>query len=145
MEQKKVGFELQGIKTEQFAILNENFNHKKPVDLNSQLQFKFDQKQSLIGVEIGFEYIQSKKRLLKIVVSCHFKIEADSWQTFLETQKGKLVIPKGFLAHLAMITVGTTRGVLHVKSESTPFAMFILPAINVVEMIPNDAEIDLIE
>lgn len=145
MEQKKVGFELQGIKTEQFAILDENFNHKKPVDLNSQLQFKFDQKQSLIGVEIGFEYIQSKKRLLKIVVSCHFKIEADSWQTFLETQKGKLVIPKGFLAHLAMITVGTTRGVLHVKSESTPFAMFILPAINVLEMISDDAEIDLIE
>ena len=129
MEQKKVGFELQGIKTEQFAILNENFNHKKPVDLNSQLQFKFDQKQSLIGVEIGFEYLQSKKILLKIVVSCHFKIEADSWQTFLEIQKGKIVVPKGFLAHLAMITVGTTRGVLHTKTESTDYAKFILPAI----------------
>lgn len=145
MEQKKVGFLLQGIKTEQFAILNENFSPKKPVEVDSQLLFKFDQKQSLIGVEIGFEYIQSKKILLKIVVSCHFKIEADSWQTFLGIQKGKLVVPKGFMAHLAMITVGTARGVLHVKTESTPFAMFILPAINVVEMIPNDAEIDLIE
>jgi hypothetical protein len=145
MEQKKVGFELQGIKIEQFAIIDENFSHKKPVELDSQLQFKFDQKQSLIGVEIGFEYIQSKKRLLKIVVSCHFKIEPESWQTFLGIQKDKLVVPKGFLAHLAMITVGTARGVLHVKAESTPFAMFILPAINVVEMIPNDAEIDLVE
>ena len=129
MEQKKVGFELQGIKTEQFAILHEDFNHKKPVDLDSQLQFKFDQKQNLIGVEVSFEYIQSKKILLKIVVSCHFKIEADSWQTFLEIQKGKIVVPKGFLAHLAMITVGTTRGVLHTKTESTDYAKFILPAI----------------
>ena len=32
MEQKKVGFLLQGIKTEQFAILNENLNQKKPVE-----------------------------------------------------------------------------------------------------------------
>ncbi|MBK7636260.1 MAG: hypothetical protein IPJ13_19820 [Saprospiraceae bacterium] len=61
MEQKQIGFVLQGIKTEQFAILNENFNHKKPVELGSQLQFKFDQNQKLIGVEVGFEYIQSKK------------------------------------------------------------------------------------
>lgn len=144
MEQKKVGFVLQTIKTEQFAILNENLNHKKTVDLDSQLQFKFDQKQKLIGVEVSFEYIQSKKVLLKIVVSCHFKIESDSWQTFLETQKGKIVVPKGFLAHLAMITVGTTRGVLHTKTESTDFAKFILPAMNVFDMIPNDATIDIL-
>jgi hypothetical protein len=145
MEHNKVGFELQGIKTEQFAMLTEHLNPKKPVDLESQLQFKFDQKQHLIGVAIGFEYVQTKKTLLKILVSCHFKIEADSWQAFSGTQAGKLVVPKGFLAHLSTITVGTARGVLHVKTEHTPFAMFILPAINVAEMIPNDFEIDLNE
>lgn len=145
MEQKQIGFVLQGIKTEQFAILNENFNHKKPVELGSQLQFKFDQNQKLIGVEVGFEYIQSKKVLLKIVVSCHFKIEVDSWQSFLTIQEGKLVVPKGFLAHLTMITIGTARGVLHTKTESTDFSKFILPAINVIEMIPDDAVIELVE
>jgi hypothetical protein len=144
MEQKKVGFVLQAIKTEQFAILVENLSNKKPLELGSQLQFKFDQKQNLIGVEIGFEYIQSKKVLLKIVVSCHFKIEVDSWQSFLIIQEGKLVVPKGFLAHLAMITVGTARGVLHAKTESTDFSKFIIPAINVIEMIPDDAVIDMV-
>lgn len=144
MEQKQVGFVLQAIKTEQFAILDENFNQKKPVELDSQLQFKFDQRKNLIGVEIGFEYFQAKKVLLKIVVSCHFKIEVESWQSFLAIHGGKMVVPKGFLAHLAMITVGTARGVLHAKTESTFFSKFIIPAINVVEMISDDAVIDLL-
>lgn len=144
MEQKKVGFVLQAIKTEQFAILDENFSHKKPIELDSQLQFKFDQKQNLIAVAIGFNYIQSKKVLLKIVVSCHFKIETESWLSFLKVQEEKLVVPKGFLAHLAMITVGTARGVLHAKTESTDYSKFIIPAINVIEMVENDAVIDLI-
>lgn len=144
MEQLKVGFGLQAIKTEQFAILEDNFSHKKSVELVSQLQFKFDQKNNLIGVEVGFEYVQSKKVLLKIVVGCHFKIETDSWQSFLANQEGKLVVPKGFLAHLAMITIGTARGVLHAKTESTEFNKFIIPTLNVNEMIPDDAVIDLV-
>ena len=144
MEKLKVGFGLQAIKTEQFAILDDNFSNKKSVELGSQLQFKFDQKNNLIGVEVGFEYVQSKKVLLKIVVSCHFKIETDSWQSFLANQEGKLVVPKDFLAHLAMISIGTARGVLHAKTESTEFSKFIIPTLNVNEMIPDDAVIELV-
>ena len=38
-----------------------------------------------------------------------------------------------------MITIGTTRGVLFAKTESTPFSKYIIPTINVAEMIENDA------
>jgi hypothetical protein len=54
-----------------------------------------------------------------------------------------LIVPKGFLAHLAMITTGTSRGVLFAKTEATPFSKFIIPTLNVSEMIYEDAIFDI--
>jgi len=128
---------LQGIKTEQFAIIEENYTLNNKTDLGTELQFKLDQKNHKIGVFLGFEFMQIKKVFLKIQVSCHFQIEENSWATFV--QENKLVIPKGFLAHLAVITIGTTRGVLFAKTEATPFSIFILPTLNIASIIKEDA------
>jgi hypothetical protein len=38
-----------------------------------------------------------------------------------------------------MITVGTTRGVLYAKTENSPYSKYIVPTINVAEMIEKDA------
>jgi hypothetical protein len=140
----QVGFALQGIKTEQFAIFEENFDNKKETDLGTELQFKLDQKNKQIVVFLGFEFIQGKKVFLKIQASCHFKIIDNSWDSFVLEETSKLVVPKGFLAHLAMITTGTTRGVLFAKTESTPFSKFIVPTLNVAEMIKEDASFDMV-
>lgn len=140
----QVGFELQGIKTEQFAIFEENYTPKKETALGTELQFKLDQETKQIGVFLGFEFIQGKKVFLKIQVSCHFKIEEKSWENFIQKGNAKLVVPKGFLAHLAMISTGTTRGVLFAKTESTPFSKFIVPTLNVDEMIKEDASFDMV-
>lgn len=143
-DNSQVGFTLLGIKTEQFAIMEDIFNPKKEVGLTTELQFKLDQTNKQIGVFMGFEFMQSRKGFLKIVVSCHFKISEDSWETFLHTGENKLIVPKGFLAHLAMLTTGTSRGVLFAKTESTSFSKYIIPAINVAAMIPDDAVFDFI-
>lgn len=132
-----IRFALQGIKTEQFAIIEENYTLNNKTDLGTELQFKLDQKNHKIGVFLGFEFMQIKKVFLKIQVSCHFQIEENSWATFV--QENKLVIPKGFLAHLAVITIGTTRGVLFAKTEATPFSIFILPTLNIASIIKEDA------
>lgn len=139
----QVGFALQGIKTEQFAIFEENYAPKKETGLGTELQFKLDQKNTQIGVFLGFEFMQGKKVFLKIVVSCHFKIEESSWSSFI--QENKLIVPKGFLAHLAMITTGTSRGILFAKTEGTQFSKFIVPTLNVAEMIQEDATFDIAE
>lgn len=138
-ENSKVGFVLQGIKTEQFAIIDENFSPRKKTGLGTELQFKLDQKNKQIGVYIDFEFIQTRKVFLKIQVSCHFKIEQKSWDSLYQENQYKLVIPKDFLAHLAMITTGTARGVLFAKTESTQFSAFIIPTLNVADMISEDA------
>lgn len=140
----QIGFTGRGIKTEQFAIFEENYTPKKETALGTELQFKLDQKNKQIGVFLGFEFIQGKKVFLKIQVSCHFRIEEKSWENFIQKENTKLVIPKGFLAHLAMIATGTTRGVLFAKTESTPFSKFIVPTLNVAEMIKKDASFDMV-
>ncbi len=138
-ENIKVGFTLQGIKTEQFAIFEENYFPKKEVGLGTELQFKLDQTNNQIGVFLGFEFMQTKKVFIKILVSCHFKINEDNWGEFIQKEETKLTVPKGFLAHIAMITTGTARGVLFAKTEGTEFSKFIVPTLNVSEMIPENA------
>lgn len=142
-ENLKVGFILQFIKTEQFAVFEENYYAKKEVKLNSQFQFKIDQTNKQIGVFLTFEFVQLKKTFLKIIVSCHFKITDDSWNNFVQLNESKLLIPKQFLAHLAMITLSTSRGVLFAKTECTQFSKFIVPLLNVSQMITEDASFDL--
>lgn len=140
-ENTQVVFALKGIKTEQFAIFEENYSPKKETSLGTELQFKLDQNNKQIAVFLGFEFLQGKKVFLKIQVSCHFKIEESSWNSLI--QENKLIVPKGFLAHLAMITTGTSRGVLFAKTEATPFSTFIVPTLNVAEMIKEDVLFDI--
>jgi len=142
-EEKQIEFVLQGIKTEQFAIVEEHYAAKKETGFSTELQFKLDERNRQIGVFLGIEFMQGKKVFLKILVSCHFKIEEASWNNFIKNKIAQLVVPKGFLAHLAMITTGTTRGILFAKTESTQFSKFIIPTLNVAEMITEDASFDM--
>ena len=133
-----VGFLLKKIHTEQFALFEENFIESIKVNLNAQIQFKLDHKNYMVGTFMGFTFEQEKKPFLKIEVSCHFKLEENAWRNFTDEKKSKTTIPKGFLAHLAMITIGTARGVLFAKTEGTLFNTFIIPTLNVSEMIEID-------
>lgn len=140
-EKKGVGFLLQGIKLEQFAVFEDAYLPDNRADVITNLQFRIDSENRLIGVFPGFEFTQEEKVFLKIEVSCHFKIREESWNSFLA--ENQLRVPKDFMAHLAMITVGTARGVLFAKTEGSTFSRFILPTINVKEMVPEDVVIQL--
>lgn len=139
-----ISFSLDGIKTEQFAILEENYSDKKKsVDFGTGIQFMIDSENKFIGSVVRISFEQGKKSFLKIDVSCHFKIEDDSWNTLINKKQQTLTIPKGFLAHLAMITVGTLRGILFAKTEGTLFNKFIIPTIDVASMIEKDETFSL--
>ncbi len=53
----------------------------------------------------------NKKQFLIIEAGCHFVIDPDSWSKMLDSENDKLNVPKGFLKHMAMLTVGTARGI----------------------------------
>ncbi|MDI9882742.1 hypothetical protein [Flectobacillus longus] len=137
-ENPALKFKIQGIKTEQFATFDHAFSPSESTELETELQFKIDSSNKLIGVFLGVEFIQNQQVFLKIVVSCHFKIEGTTWETFQKKEEKILTIPRSFTAHLAMITTGTTRGILFNKTETTIYSSYIIPTLNVDEMIPED-------
>lgn len=141
MEKNSIGFALIGIKAEQFASFEENYKENKITNIVTAIEFKINKAKEQVGVNATFTFEQSKKTFLKIQVSCHFLIEPEAWKSFLF--EDKIIFPQSFIGHLTMLTIGTTRGILHCKTEGSEFNKFILPAINVEDLVNKDAEFNL--
>jgi hypothetical protein len=139
MENRKdvVQFSISRVSTEQFAVIEEAFQEGTNVNLNTSIRFAIDRVNRIVAVFCQFKFEQKNIPFIKIEVSNHFIVAPDSWSSFLKDDI-TTVIPKGFLTHLGMITVGTARGVLHTKTEGTRFNEFILPTVNVMDMIKED-------
>jgi hypothetical protein len=69
-------------------------------------------------------------------------MEEDAWNELLDAQGNKIVIPEGFASHMAVITVGTIRGILYEKVKDTLFKEYIIPPINLTELIQEDVVIE---
>lgn len=144
-ESNKIGFSLRKVTTEQFAIIESSFEDDKPIDLQAGLRFGINNESKVISTIFSTNLLQAKTPFLILEVGCHFSITKDAWDSFLNVDNSKIVIPKGFLSHLVMLTIGTTRGVLHSKTENTPFNKFLLPTMNVNELVKEEVvfEVDM--
>ena len=139
-----IGFSLQKITIEQFAMVPENYQEQCNIRLVTKIKFGIDADARMIAAFTGFIFECDTKQFIILEGGCHFKIEEEAWSEMLINEGNTLKAPKGFLSHLAMLTVGTTRGILHTKTESTVFNRFVLPTINVAELIPKDLEFSLL-
>lgn len=133
-----VGFSLSSINTEQFALFDDNIIEKEKIALNAGLSFGCNQEEHGFLVTAKFTFEILEKPILTIQVSCYFEISDDSWKDFSNKEDGRIIFPKGFVAHMSMITVGTARGVLHAKTSGTKVNDLIIPTINVAKMVPED-------
>lgn len=134
-----IGFSLLKISTEQFAIIEDGFNEKGNLIVGTSLRYAADEKNKVLVVFSSFLFESDQKPFLIIEASCQFRVTDDAWLNMLENESNKLKVPKGFLSHLAVLTIGTTRGILHAKTEGTCFNKYVLPTINVTEIIKEDA------
>lgn len=134
-----IGFSLKKVSTEQFAIIEEGYNEKGKIRINTSFRFAADDIQKYIAVFTSFTFDSDNKLFLLIEASCHFSIKDAAWSDMLKPDINTLIVPKGFLCHLAMLTVGTSRGILHAKTEGSCFNKYVLPTINVTEIIKEDA------
>lgn len=135
-----INFNLLKIKTDQFALFEENHVGNDKVNLNTSMSFGLNSADKAFSISIKFTFEIKKKPFLTTQLSCFFQIEDTAWESLKVNDK--IILPKGFVAHMAMITVGTSRGVLHSKTEGTIFNKYILPTLNVAEMIPEDVVFD---
>jgi hypothetical protein len=136
---KGVGFALQGIKTEQFAILPENFSDTEKQSITTGLSFSINIEKRIVAVISSVEFHNEDKVFVKLVLSAHFNIEEKSWKSFSSSDNNNIIVPKGLLSHLSAITVSTSRGVLFAKLEGTQFSKHLMPLVNVASMIKEDA------
>jgi hypothetical protein len=136
---QSIGFTLKKVTTEQFAIIEEGFNEKGKIRLNTSLRFAADDEKKIIAVFTSFIFDSDKKPFLIIEAGCHFSIQDPAWLEMFKPEINTLIVPKGFLTHLTILTIGTSRGILHAKTEGTCFNKYVLPTINVTLLIKEDA------
>jgi hypothetical protein len=133
-----IEFSLRKISTEQFAVIQEAYlGSGEEIQIGIDLRFGIDTENIGIVAFVKVHFEQEKSPFLLVEVGNHFVIDNTAWESFQKKDNG-LVLPKGFASHLVMLTIGTLRGVLHSKTENTKFNKFLLPTINVTELIKDD-------
>ncbi len=135
MSSEKVSFKLVGITTDEFAILGDQYREGEEVRILPELSFGLDPEKRGVVAYVNIRLEQSERPFLKLQCSSYFEIEAEAWETF-KTEDGKgFELPKGFARHLGVLAVGTSRGVLHAKTENTPYNRFFLPTVDLTGVI----------
>lgn len=128
---------MSGIEVSEFAVLQNNIDDIKKIKFNTGLQFGVSDEISSIVCHVIIEFLdEAEKILVKLKTDNFFKIKPEEWEKL--KKDGEIIIPKNFLIHISMISVSTTRGVLHCKTENTSYHKFILPLIDVNSMIQSD-------
>lgn len=134
-----IGFKISGINTEQFAVLEDVYDKEKDISINAGLQFSVDPKQKGIGVHFTVQFKHEEDVFLLLKTGCFFLIDPNKWNELLSENEKSIVFPKKFISHLSVLTIGTTRGILHEKLKEDPtFNQFLLPTINVMEIVKED-------
>ncbi len=136
---ENIGFSLQKITTEQFAIIEAEIDKNKKISLGTQLRFGLDEENKIVGVFVSLKFDQEAIPFLIIETACHFKISNTTWDSLMnKSTRQSISFPQKMATHLAVIAVGTTRGVLHGKTENTKYNEFFLPTINVTNLVSED-------
>ena len=142
METKKnISFRLLNIVTEQFATF-EVENVPDNNDLKSELQFSINPDNRVVACKMNFQFLHANQPIVVLTVVCNFDVEEASWNENVLSAK-KITLPKHFLEHLCVITVGTARGVLHTKTENSTFNKFIIPTLNVSNLVEKDVVFEI--
>lgn len=144
-EENNIEFSFSKLKTTQFAVIESSYDNKSDQDQFSS-SFEVNAEPHLLEISIKgrFEFLQNQRPFIIIEVSGFFNVTQHYWDSFYNKENNKLIFPKDFIIHLATLVTGAARGVLHVKTENTIFNTFILPTVNLMEMIKDDLVIDYI-
>jgi len=136
-----VPFRLLDITTEQFAVFQEN--HKAgnyEFEINFRTKVNISSEEKTVGIFTNYSFSQKVGIVLVLECACHFNIEENHWNKSIDN--GILTLDKGLLTHFLVLTVGTSRGVLHAKKPKWLENM-MLPTLNVTSIIGEDMSFDL--
>lgn len=139
-EQNNIPFKINYIDTLQFAILQETVNDKA-LSLSAGFAFGIDRDTKIVRCVYRYEFFSNDTPALIIETAMDFLIEENSFNNKIVKQN-ELIIPKAFATHLAMILVGTTRGILFEKTKGSVLNQLPMPTIDVTKSITSDVVIN---
>lgn len=138
MEQNQtppINFSIVGIRTEQYAAITELYREGEEVGFNIEVKYGVSTDDKVIVVNTKCNFMHKGIPFLIIEVANHFQIQPESFAFLIDETIKAVTIPAIFAAHLVLLTVGTTRGALHSKVENTLLSKFIVPSINLSELV----------
>lgn len=142
MNGSDIKFGLRKISTGEFATIDSVAVQEDAIRLNFSVGLVISEEQRMIDCNTKFEFLSKEVPFIVLNVQCAFQIAPDSWESFINKESKTIVIPVSFSTHLAFLTVGTARGILHSKTENTPFNKYFLPTLNISNIIKNDIIIE---
>ena len=133
-----IPYRIQQINTLQFAIFPDKFINGEEMSTQAEFHFGYTPQLESIRCIAAIEYVQGDTLLLSCKVQCVFEISPEG----IEELKKNMEIPAGFLQYMATIAVGTTRGIIHSKTEGTLLNAFVLPPLDLTQTIDHNLKIE---
>lgn len=143
MANTAIQFSIKSITTEEFATIKNCYKEEEKIGIETGYGFGVNPDEHAVFVNFSLMFKCNESPFIILKVSCGFDIESEDFNSLLNAEKTKILIPKGFLTHLTVLTIGTARGILHAKLEKSGFEQFILPTLNIAEMIKEDMEFEI--
>lgn len=136
-----IPYQIESIKTLQFAIFPDKFVNVKAVNVHTSFNFAISKTLDHIRCISNVTYDQDDNLLLTTEVQCIFKIAPEGTEAIRKEKK----LSASFLRYMATIVTGTVRGILSVKTEGTVLNPIVLPPTNLVEIIKDDMNVKVEE
>jgi hypothetical protein len=138
-----IQFGIRTIRTDEFATIENVHIEDKKVRLEHNFVFSLSKDTKEVTVSFNICFLSEDDPFIVLRVTCSFEVKTDNLLIPSDGGSKKIEIPKDFIIHLAFLTTGTARGVLHSKLEQTPFNKYLLPIIDVTKAFKGDATFDL--
>lgn len=135
-----IRFRMFKISVGQFAILSQDAP-QGDINMSAKMDLKHAADGGAIQVCASFVFEHGEEKIMLLEVACEFVIHKDDLQKL--TKDGKVTIPKDTIDYFIAQTVGASRGILHCKTEGTPFNGIVLPPMNVTGFFKDDMVINL--
>lgn len=128
MDQKNVSIKLSSIQESKF-LYNTDFNYSLlqeqllQIELDMTTNSTLDKNLFHLGVNIKYLH----KDIVLLEVGVLFNFEVVPLTSVLITINGKSSFPENILMNMLNTAIGTTRGIMFLKTQNTPLKKFILP------------------
>ena len=141
MKSSKITFSLAAIDTVQFATIGNAPAITDNIEETITLSFTILEASRIIDCNFGYTLSKSKAAFITIQVVCSFQLAQKDFNKLLHA--AVLKIPVDAAQQITMHTIGTTRGILHSKTENTPFNDFPVGLIDIQDIVNEDIPVEL--